>query len=344
MNYFVSVIIPIFNSAPYLRECVESVLSQTYKNIEIILVDDGSTDESPAICDEYKSKDSRVKVIHQQNGGLSIARNNGLEFSTGEFVLFLDSDDFWRSKSDLEKLMSNPCIYSSDFVYLEFNRSRYIPSLNKFVDLPQFADSLSNPIDNSAVCCDLIKNGIFPMSACTKLLNRRFLDENNVRFIKGLFSEDVPWFMDLLLKAKKGAFYTNQYMYGNRSEVSTSLTSVFSTKKFKDVIDIFDLEIPKIQAADISDEAKESLLSFFAYRYIVLMTQVHRHKKQIGSELVNRYLNYSWVLKFDRHPKVKKTNKLIKLFGKRIATVVLVYYISNRDKLKASGIKKIAGI
>jgi len=91
--HLVSVIVPVYKVEEYLRECVDSIISQTYRNLEIILVDDGSPDNCPAICDEYAEKDKRIIVIHQQNGGLSAARNAGLDIASGEFICFVDSDD-----------------------------------------------------------------------------------------------------------------------------------------------------------------------------------------------------------------------------------------------------------
>lgn len=94
---FVSFIIPVYNVEQYLRQCIDSILQQSYDNFEIILVDDGSTDSSSQLCDNYAIKDNRVKVFHKMNGGLSDARNFGLLHARGEYVIFLDSDDFWIS-------------------------------------------------------------------------------------------------------------------------------------------------------------------------------------------------------------------------------------------------------
>ena len=93
-NELVSVILPIYNVELYLKECIESVIGQSYKDLEIILVDDGSTDQSPYICDEYAKIDRRIKVIHKKNGGLGYARNSGMKVATGEYVAFVDSDDY----------------------------------------------------------------------------------------------------------------------------------------------------------------------------------------------------------------------------------------------------------
>lgn len=94
----VSVIVAVYNVEQYIHRCVDSILSQTYKNLEIILVDDGSPDNCPIICDEYARKDDRVRVIHQENGGLSAARNSGLDLCKGEYIAFVDSDDLDRIK------------------------------------------------------------------------------------------------------------------------------------------------------------------------------------------------------------------------------------------------------
>ncbi len=90
----ISIIIPVYNVERYLRECIDSIIAQTYKNLEIILVDDGSSDKSGEICDEYSKKDSRIKVIHKKNGGLSDARNVALDIAKGDYIGFIDSDDY----------------------------------------------------------------------------------------------------------------------------------------------------------------------------------------------------------------------------------------------------------
>lgn len=97
-NDLISIVVPIYNVQDYLERCIQSIISQTYKNIEIILVDDGSNDNSGKICDEYLRKDERIKVIHKENGGLSDARNVGKENAKGTYIAFIDSDDYIRTK------------------------------------------------------------------------------------------------------------------------------------------------------------------------------------------------------------------------------------------------------
>ena len=105
MGELISVIIPIYNVEAYLDECIASVIAQTYSNLEIILVDDGSPDNCPQMCDEWAAKDSRIRVIHKENGGLSDARNAGIDIATGEYIAFVDSDD-WIVPEMYEKMLA----------------------------------------------------------------------------------------------------------------------------------------------------------------------------------------------------------------------------------------------
>ncbi|MCM1500999.1 MAG: glycosyltransferase [Clostridium sp.] len=109
----VSVIVPVYNVMPYLRKCIDSIVNQTYEQLEILLVDDGSTDGSGKVCDEYAEHDCRVRVIHKKNGGLSDARNVGIEAATGEYVAFIDSDDF-VSEAFIEVMLKALCDSHAD--------------------------------------------------------------------------------------------------------------------------------------------------------------------------------------------------------------------------------------
>ena len=120
-NTLVSIVIPVYNVEKYLRKCIESVLNQTYKNIQIILVNDGSTDNSPALCDEYKQMYDKVEVIHKSNGGLPDARNAGLKRAKGEYVGFIDSDD-WIEPNMVEHLLHNIIEYDADISSVELQK------------------------------------------------------------------------------------------------------------------------------------------------------------------------------------------------------------------------------
>lgn len=117
----VSFVVPIYNVELYLRECIDSILKQTYQEIEIILVDDGSTDNSSKICDEYLSIDDRITVIHKPNSGLSDARNLGVNTAKGDYIMFVDSDDFLADESVVERLIRELDIPDEPYDFINFN-------------------------------------------------------------------------------------------------------------------------------------------------------------------------------------------------------------------------------
>ena len=120
-NSLISVIVPVYNVEKYLPQCLNSIINQTYKNIEVVLVDDGSTDDSGNICEEYKKNDERIIVVHQKNSGLSAARNVGIEISTGEYITFIDSDDY-ISPDYIENLYSALEQYSADIAICDLKK------------------------------------------------------------------------------------------------------------------------------------------------------------------------------------------------------------------------------
>ena len=145
-NMKVSFILPVYKVEKYLDECVESIVSQTYRDIEVVLVDDGSPDNCPVLCDQWAKKDHRVKVVHKPNGGLSDAINAGFDNATGDYVIFVDSDDFWVSNTALQDLMAVISTYPEcDFI--SFNRSYYYSDNNTYEPWVKYDDSLSKPID-----------------------------------------------------------------------------------------------------------------------------------------------------------------------------------------------------
>ena len=130
MDDKISVIVPIYNVEPYLRQCVDSVIKQTYSNLEILLIDDGSPDHCGAICDDYAQKDNRIKVLHKKNGGLSAAWNDGMSMATGDWIAFVDSDD-WLDTKYFETLLQAPGIDAADIIqsggyYWEESRNQFV--------------------------------------------------------------------------------------------------------------------------------------------------------------------------------------------------------------------------
>lgn len=180
----ISIIVPVYNTAQYLRKCIDSIISQTYKNFELILVDDGSTDRSPQICDDYAKQDKRVKVIHKKNGGLSDARNIGIDISLGQYIVFIDSDD-WILPNMIEELYKKSIEYDADMVisnYLCVNESGddegYYKLYTDFMIISG-REAISKLYDS---------NKVYYIIMCAKLFKRKLFD--NLRFTFGTVNED----------------------------------------------------------------------------------------------------------------------------------------------------------
>ena len=324
----VSFILPIYNVEKYLSECVESILVQTYSDFEILLVDDGSPDNCPALCDEWAKKDSRIKALHKSNGGLSDARNYGLEHAQGDYVVFVDSDDFWVNKDCLENLMNVVDVHPEcDFI--GFNCSYYYYDTKTFKKWVAYDESLSKPTDKDTVLCSLVASGTFPMSACLKIIKRKSLSEINLHFIKGLLSEDIPWFIDLLEGAKK-CMFINDYIYAYRQGVVGSISNSFSVRNFNSILRIIDNELQKLEGRTFNEKTKDYIKSFLAYELCICLGGLGQLEKSVRNEYYEKLKPYKWLLKFCQNPKVKKVSILNSLVGFRLTRFFLEFYFSRR--------------
>lgn len=223
----ISVIVPVYRVEKYLERCVKSILSQTYKNLEVILVDDGSPDQCPAICDACAEKDARVKVIHQENKGLSGARNAGIDAASGEYLAFVDSDDYVSPHfiEELYQLLQDTgcAIGQCRFSYVK-------------------GDGLVDEGD-SAFCIyrgeSLMEQLYGPEEKATcfvvawnKLYRAELFKETGIRYPEGRIHEDEATTYRLFHEAKKLAFL-DRALYGYYTENGGSITSVFSAKRLQ---------------------------------------------------------------------------------------------------------------
>ena len=324
----VSFILPIYNVEKYLSECVESVLAQTYSDFEMLLVDDGSPDNCPALCDEWARKDSRIKALHKPNGGLSDARNYGLDNAKGDYVVFVDSDDFWVEKDCLERLM-NVVDAHSECDFIGFNCSYYYSDTKTYKKWVAYDESLSVPTDKNIVICSLVASGTFPMSACLKIIKRKSLSDMGLRFIKGLLSEDIPWFIDLLDGSKK-CMFINDYIYAYRQGVAGSITNSFCVKNFDSILNIIDNELQSLGGRTINEVTKDYIKSLLAYEFCMCLGGLGQIDKSVRNECYQKLKSYKWLLKYGQNPKVKKVSILNSFIGLRITRFFLELYFSRK--------------
>lgn len=227
----ISIIVPVYKVEKYIHTCVESILNQTYTNWELILVDDGSPDSCPAICDQYAVKDQRIKVIHKKNGGLSSARNIALDFFKGEYVTFLDSDDFWHS--DYLKILLGLCLdKEADIAQCDFVRGT-----EKVFPETKYTKN-SKVFDNQSI----FLKGYARIIICAKLYKRHLFD--GLRMPEGKINEDdfTTWkcyYNSKIIVVTNDKLY--YYTINNQSimSISTKQPRLDFMEAYKDRIDFF---------------------------------------------------------------------------------------------------------
>ena len=277
----ISVVIPIYNVEKYLQRCVDSVLNQTLRDLEIILVDDGSPDKCPLICDQYAKKDSRVFVIHKKNGGLASARNAGMKAATGTYLFFLDSDD-WIDLDGLELLYNTAVMYKTDFVRYRAIRS-YWPGLEPHT--PGKVEEIRE-MEGGYYDYDKIRRDIFPrliatsqlmmgpiVAAWSSLYCREFLIRNNCFFDEQVkYSEDMIFSAKVVLKARNFYYIENACVYHyffNPSSISKSFREN-RWESCKMLINLFENEF--------SDNNYDFTRQFIYLRWFCIMLGINERK------------------------------------------------------------------
>lgn len=304
----ISVIIPVYNTERYLEQCLKSVMKQTYQNMEVILVDDGSQDSCPEICDEYVLRDKRCHVIHKENGGLSSARNAGLEKASGDYGIFVDSDDYWMNENGLEQLVRRIKKNRADI--LNFGYQKYDEDTKAAV--PYFSDKTAFDFINGnkkEQLRQLTEKNLFIASACNKLIKMDILKET--LFEKNVYSEDVEWCGRLLVKAESFDFMNlTFYSYRQRSE---SITHSISEKNCSDLKNAI-IGCVKI-SMKASQDIRNSIYRYTAYQLATFIA-VQALLGKYQAECVEDLKPYVYILKYyGQNKKVKCMYYGSEIFG-----------------------------
>ncbi|MFM0599723.1 glycosyltransferase [Streptococcus suis] len=293
----ISVIVPVYNVENYLHECLDSILNQTYQNLEIILVNDGSTDSSGKICDDYAAKDGRIKVIHQENGGLSDARNKGLDAMTGQFVTFVDSDDYLGNHC-IETLYIYSQTCQADIAigkYIEFEED------NKLFVFPNSQNSV-NKIEllTGEQCLEKCHRyfSFIAVTAWAKLYRANLFNDNtpykSIRYPVDVLHEDQYTTHKLFFKSQKNVF-VDEYLYVYRRRENSITKTQLSEKRIMDEIKGFE---EKIIDFALLNKDMTYLKEYYIYLLNQHKTYLENHQQQdcevyeyIGKRLMT-YFNW----------------------------------------------------
>ncbi len=251
----ISIIVPVYNVEQWLPRCIDSLMTQTYQNIEIILSNDGSSDGSGNICDEYARKDGRIRVIHKENQGVSVARNIAVEQAKGEYILFVDSDDYIAKdhveilydlcvKYNVKLSVADWCVYPLGTVPKLLNREYQEYKMTKYAALE-----------------DMFNHLHFDNSPCVKLYHKSLFD--GIKYPEGYVFEDLMTTFKLLLKCEDGVAYCNKQIYYYMFRPGSIEGSAFSEQKITSALESYNvMDAYKDQLAPIADAVKAKMAAF----------------------------------------------------------------------------------
>lgn len=275
----VSVIVPVYNVEKYLAQCLDSIIVQTLKDIEIICVNDGSKDKSRKILANYAKKDSRIIIIDKKNGGLASARNAGMRAAKGEYIGFVDSDD-WIAPNMYEKLYDNAKQFNSQIVISAVHKfddqKKQIVDDDPYYTLGYFDESF----DNRAFYHEDTKKFLLEVNvmAWNKIYLRSFVEENNAVFPDGLIFEDGPFFFSLFTKIERVSL-VREFMYFYRFNRANSIIQK-GDKNFINILDVVEMILCSLKSLSYFDEIKydffEKKFNDIFHRFNVIKPQYRK--------------------------------------------------------------------
>lgn len=328
-----SIIIPAYNISSYIKECAESVLNQKTNNqfkFEIILVDDGSSDDTGMLCDEMAKQYKSIKTVHQMNQGLSGARNTGIEAAEGDYLLFLDGDDFWTDNDFLNKIYH--LVKDSKVDLVIYSYSDYFA--NKIVPNPiLFATKgilLEEDMDK------LVAKRVYTVSAWTKCVRSEVIKKNNLRFEVGRLSEDCYWSINLLKIAETyKVLNCSQYMY--RQNRPGSITHTIKEKNIIDILESIEIGLKDLEAySDVKYKALRMMGSYFYLSTLPSIYKYYRKEKVKNLIMEQRYLVNDIFLVDSRQ--LQWRGRLVKWFG-----VLPSSYLLSRIKIVRNLVRQLKG-
>lgn len=295
-----SIIVPVYNVEDYIHECVNSILAQSFDSYEILLIDDGSTDKSASICDQFALSNSNVIVIHKKNGGLSDARNIGIENAKGEYIIFIDGDDYIE-KDTLDVLARELCEANNPDVMITRIKRVYQDGETQYIDEDMPISKMKNARKEEIIRWIFsLSNNTWP--SVRYVVKRRFIETKNLKFPFGYLHEDIDWTARLFLKAESFTC-CDYYWYNHRMNRHSSITFSNSAKR---VIDVINLAVNNINDDEylILDEDFRTLIFrrlvssvFSSLRYYKYGTKEEKNEIVALLEQNHNILDYSPVFK-----------------------------------------------
>lgn len=305
-----SIILPIYNVEKYLSICVESILKQTFRDYELILVDDGSTDKSPALCNEFQKQDDRIKVIHKKNGGLSDARNAGTRIAQGKYIIYIDSDDFLISEEFLEKVYQKT-EKSPDIIWYKY--VKYFDSTEKMDECKFSYSSAVNAENYVSKVKALVEKDAFYGMAWIKAIRRAIIVDNDIQFEVGLLGEDMEWNYHIIYNSNSMELIDEPFLAYRQRE--GSITSTHKLKNLTDFIYILEKWSEKIKKEETNTQLQIALYGSLAKYYSNLLIVYSRLTDKKKKDYKMRVKNLGWLLEYSLSSRPRTIKKIHSILG-----------------------------
>lgn len=319
-----SVVIPVYNVEKYLSSCLDSLLGQKFKDFELILVDDGSKDRSGELCDDYARKHNNIVVIHKPNGGQGDARNVGLRMAKGEYVFFMDSDDFLMNDEVFGQIAqrseSHPDVIFHKHV-------KWMESSEKYSTCDYDYDIPTENRGFSEILCDLIDKDAYGNVGWNKVIRRELLVSHGIEFDKVATAEDNDWFYNVLLYMKSVVLIDDVfYVYRQRED---SVSHGNPACHFENLLWIIDKWIRYLKA-NPEHEGTAVIRYDLAYQYCNAIINYCSVKTERPS--FSRIRHYSYLLGYGNNPRVKWFRRVSRILGLRGLVILLTFYIRMKQR------------
>ena len=326
MEKKLSFVIPVYNVEAYLPQCLDSIVSQMTEECELILVDDGGTDSSGAICDRYQQQFPGVRVLHKANGGPSAARNSGVALAQGQYICYVDSDDYIR-QGTVARLLEwirdrgrDICFLQSDKVYPTGREESVGEGLTQAALEGKTSDQVLRYLASAPK---------FPGGPWGKLFRRELLESNHITFPEGRLSEDLVYNLEAFFAA--GSFDCLDFpFYCYRQARAESLTNTVTEKYSFDTAQ-FVQEVARDYRQDAHSPRGECALSYGAYEYAILLWQVLLLPREVQGRAWDWLREYRWILDCGKSPTPRKVRLAVKLVGLKAGARLLDVYQKHRN-------------
>lgn len=318
----ISVIVPVYNTKTYLPRCVESVLRQAEISVQLLLVDDGSTDGSGQLCDALAAAHDTIAVLHQPNSGAAAARDAGLAAASGEYVLFLDSDDCYLSDTAFVQMVATARQHDADVVCFDYVRVR-----GEAQECPLSSTGVCGDIvgEKTAAVSEMLRRNVYTSSACLKLMQRSLLEQWHLRFRTALRCEDIPFCLRLLVRARHPVFLgARLYGYTVREDSKTRVCSAAAVQ------DTLTALINMRKEISAQDALFVPYMSYIAFQYCTLLINAHLAQPATEAATWKRIYAQKDLLQYRENKIVRMVFFCAKLLGVPLTSRLLALYFKKK--------------